>query len=69
MWAVAEGWGDKGLVCKCNAMTFQSLEKKMNMFSLALSQKKLASFKSKQNNISTETAAIDMMMPTIHSGI
>lgn len=24
--------GDKGLVCKCNAMTFQSLEKKMKMF-------------------------------------
>lgn len=27
-WAAVEGWGDKGLVCKCNAMTFQSLERK-----------------------------------------
>lgn len=27
-WAAAEPWGDKGLVCMCNAMTFHSLEKK-----------------------------------------
>lgn len=28
--------GDKGLVCKCNAMTSQSLEKKMNMLKKGL---------------------------------
>lgn len=48
--------GDKGLVCKCNAMTFQSLEKK-NENVLKKREKKLAS-KSKQNSISLQTAAI-----------
>lgn len=61
-WA-AKGWGDKGLVCKCNALTFQSLEEKNSTCSKKKKKKKKVFFKSKQNSIGRETAAVEMMMP------
>lgn len=48
-WAAVEGWGDKGLVCKCNAMTFQSLERKK----LTCSKKKKIALLQKQATTDT----------------